>query len=46
MEIALVGEDTNSSSASPQALKKSIPKVTFLNEQLELQTWKFTTIHS
>jgi len=26
MEIALVGEDTNSSSASPQALKKSIPK--------------------
>ena len=35
MEIALVGEDTNSSSASPQALKKSIPKVTFSSLQHE-----------
>ena len=35
MEIALVGDDTNSSSASPQAIKKSIPKVTFSSLQLE-----------
>ena len=41
MEIALVGEDTNSSSASPQALKKSIPKVTFSSLQLEQQTAQF-----